>query len=80
MAFAPKAATTGHPRALPDQPYAIPPAMARRNTPIDPAIVMCYNCDKNGHFILFCLELKNIGDIKEIEEGEMFDKLGKKEP
>jgi len=25
-------------------------------------------------------ELKDIGDIKEIEEGEMFNKLGKKEP
>ena len=27
-----------------------------------------------------CLELKDIGDIKEIEEEEMSDKLGKEEP
>ncbi len=41
---------------------------------------MCYNCDKDGYFILSCLELKNTGDIKEIEEGEMTDKLEKEEP
>ena len=41
---------------------------------------MCYNCDKEGYFVLFCPELKNIGDIKEIEEGEIFNKLGKEEP
>jgi len=29
---------------------------------------------------LFCPELKDIGDIKEIEKGEMLDKLGKEEP
>jgi hypothetical protein len=29
---------------------------------------------------LFCPELKDIGDIKEMEEGETFDKLGKEEP
>jgi len=29
---------------------------------------------------LFYPELKDIGDIKEIEEGEMFNKLGKEEP
>jgi len=27
-----------------------------------------------------CLELKDIGNIKEIEEEEIFNKLGKKEP
>jgi hypothetical protein len=27
-----------------------------------------------------CLELKDIGDIKEIEEEEISDKLGKEEP
>jgi len=41
---------------------------------------MCYNCDKEGYFTLSCLELKDIGDIKEIEEGETSDKLGKEEP
>jgi len=29
---------------------------------------------------LSCPELKDIGEIKEIEEGEMSDKLGKEEP
>jgi len=80
MALAPKAATTGHPRASPDQPHATPPTIARRNTPIDPATVICYNCDKDGHFALSCLKPKNTGDIKEIKEGEISDKLGKKEP
>ncbi len=80
MAFVLKAATTGHPRASPDQPYATPPAIARRNTPINPATIMCYNCNKNGHFALSCLELKIIGDIKEIKEGETSNKSGKEKP
>jgi len=29
---------------------------------------------------LSCPKLKDIGDIKEIEEGEMSNKLGKEEP
>jgi len=29
---------------------------------------------------MFCLELKDIGNIKEIEEEEMSNKLGKEEP
>ena len=41
---------------------------------------MCYNCDKEGYFTLSYLELKDIGDIKEIEEGETSNKLGKEEP
>jgi len=41
---------------------------------------MCFNCGKNGYFALSCLEPKDIGDIKEIEEGEISDKLGKEEP
>ena len=71
---------TTYPRALPDQPRVTPPAIARRNTPIDPATVMCYNCYKDGHFALSCLEPKNIGNIKEIEEGETSNKSGKEEP
>jgi hypothetical protein len=43
-------------------------------------LATCYNCDKEGHFASFYLELKDIGDIKEIEEGEMSNKLGKEEP
>jgi len=41
---------------------------------------MCYSCGKDRYFALFCLELKNINNIKEIKEKEMFNKLGKKEP
>jgi len=42
-------------------------------------LTTCYNCNKKGYFALFCLELKDIGDIKEIKEGEISDKLGKEE-
>jgi len=41
---------------------------------------MCYNCEKDRYFALSCLELKNINNIKEIEEEEIFNKLGKEEP
>ena len=50
------------------------------NTPIDPTLATCYNYDKEGYFTLSCLELKDIGNIKEIEEGEISNKLGKEEP
>jgi len=40
---------------------------------------MCFNYKKDSYFILFCLELKNIGNIKEIEE-EISNKFGKEEP
>jgi len=43
-------------------------------------MVIYYNYNKNSYFTLFCPELKNIGDIKEIEKGEMSNKLGKEEP
>ena len=42
-------------------------------------MVMCYNYNKDKHYVLFCLQPKNTGNIKEIEEGEIFDKLGKEE-
>jgi len=67
-------------RALPDQPRTTPLTGTCRNTPIDPASAICYNCDKEGHFALSYLELRDIGDIKEIEEGETSNKLGKEEP
>jgi len=58
----------------------MPLANACYNTLINPAIVTCFNCGKDSYFTIFCLELKDIGNIKEIEEEEMSNKLGKKEP
>ena len=43
-------------------------------------MVTCYNYNKDSHFALSCLELNDIGNIKEIEEGEISNKLGKEEP
>jgi len=40
-------------------------------------MVMCFNCRKDGHFAISYLELKDIGNIKEIEEEETSNKLGK---
>jgi len=40
---------------------------------------MCFNYRKKGYFILFYLELKDINNIKEIEEGVAFNKSGKEE-
>jgi len=43
-------------------------------------MVICFNCGKDRYFALSCPEPKDIGNIKEIEEGEMSDELGKEEP
>jgi len=43
-------------------------------------MVMCFNCGKNSYFAISCPELKDIGNIKEIKEEEMSNKLGKEEP
>ena len=43
-------------------------------------MVICFNCRKDSYFTISYLELKDIGDIKEIEEEETSDKLGKEEP
>jgi len=43
-------------------------------------MVICFNYKKDSYFALSCLELKDIGNIKEIEEEEIFNKLGKEEP
>ena len=43
-------------------------------------MVIYYNYRKDGYFTSSCPELKDIGDIKEIEEGETSNKLGKEEP
>ena len=41
---------------------------------------MYYNCGKDSYFTSSYLELKDLGNIKEIEKGEISDKLGKEEP
>jgi hypothetical protein len=43
-------------------------------------MVTCFNYRKDSHFTTSYLELKDIGDIKEIEEEETSDELGKEEP
>ena len=75
-----KAVTTTYWRASPDQLRTAPLAGTCRNTLINPTSAICYNCNKEGYFTLSCPELKDIGDIKEIEEGEISNELGKKEP
>jgi len=41
-------------------------------------MVIYFYYKKDSYFILSCLELKDIGNIKEIEEEEISNKLGKK--
>jgi len=40
----------------------------------------CFNCGKDSYFTTSCPELKDTGNIKEIEKEEMSNKLGKEEP
>ena len=75
-----KAVITAYQRTLPNPLRTIPLTNAYRNTLIDPAIVTCFNYRKDSYFTTSYLELKDIGDIKEIEEEETSDKLGKEEP
>ena len=72
--------TTTYLQVLPNPLYIIPLTNAYYNTLINPAMVICFSYRKDGHFALSCLEPKNIGNIKEIEEEEVFNKLGKEEP
>jgi len=65
---------------LPNLLYTTPLTGTCRNALINPTTVICYNCGREGYFALSCLELKAIGNIKEIEEGEISNKLGKEEP
>jgi len=67
-------------QVLPDLLYIIPLTNAYYNTLINSAIVIFFNYGKDSYFILSCLELKNIGNIKEIEEEEISNKLEKEEP
>ena len=71
---------TTYPQTLSKPLYTIPLANAYYNTLINPATVMYFNYRKDGYFATSCLELKDIGNIKEIEEEEMSNKLGKEEP
>ena len=64
---------------MPDPLYIIPLANTYYNTLINPTMVTCFNYRKNSYFTLSYPELKNIGNIKEIEEEETLDKLGKEE-
>ena len=59
--------------------YIIPLANAHYNILINPTTVTCFNCGKDSYLTMSYLELKDIGNIKEIEEEEMFNKLRKKE-
>jgi len=58
----------------------MPLANAYCNTLINPATVTCFNHKKDSYFTLSYPELKNIGNIKEIKEEEISNKLGKEVP
>ena len=59
--------------------YTMPSTSAYCSTLINFAIVIYFNCKKDNYFALSCPELKDINDIKEIKEKEIFKKLRKKE-
>jgi hypothetical protein len=42
-------------------------------------MVTYFKCKKDSHFASSCLELKDIGNIKEIKEEEISNELGKEE-
>ena len=42
-------------------------------------MVIYFNYRKDSYFTTSCLELKDIGNIKEIEEEKIFNKLKKEE-
>jgi len=57
----------------------MPLANTYYNLLIDPTMVIYFNYRKDSYFAISCLKLKDIGNIKEIEEEEMSNKLGKEE-
>jgi len=75
-----KAVITTYLQALSELPYTTPLANAYCNTLINPATVMCFNYRKDSYFTTSYLEPKDIDNIKEIEEEETSNKLGKEEP
>ena len=60
--------------------YTRPLANAYYNILINPTIVIYFNCKKDSYYILSYLELKDIGNIKEIKEEEISNKLRKEGP
>jgi len=71
---------TAYPQTSPNPLYTIPLTNAYCNTLINPATVIYFSYRKDSYFATSYLELKDIGNIKEIEEEETSNKLGKKEP
>jgi len=65
---------------LPNLLCTTPLTNAYCNTLVNPTIVIYFNYGKDSYFTLPYLELKDIGNIKEIEEEEISNKLGKEEP
>ena len=60
--------------------YNTPPTSTYCIILINPTTVIYFNCRKEGYFTLSCLELKKIGNIKDIEEEkkEISNKLKKR--
>ena len=62
---------------MPNLLYTISLINTYRNTLINSAIIIYFNCGKNSYFIISYPELKDIDNIKEIEEKEISNKLKK---
>ena len=77
MACVPKAVINVYLRTLFNLLYTTPLISTCCNTLIDFAIVIYYNYGKDSYFTLFCLKPKNISNSKEMEEEDLFNKLGK---
>ena len=60
--------------------YTTPLTNAYYNTLINPTTVIYFNYRKDSYFTSSYLELKDIGNIKEIKEEEISNELGKEEP
>ena len=75
----PKTVINANLQVLSDPLHSIFLTSTCRTTLINPATVICFNCGKDSYFTSSCLEPKDIGNIKEIEEEEISNKLGKEE-
>jgi len=75
-----KAVITAYLQTSPNPLRTIPLINTYRNTLINPTMVTCFNYGKNNYFTTSCPELKDIGNIKEIEKEETSNKLEKEEP